>query len=96
VRGRREPPSQLIATVAWQATTFATLGLVIGLPLGIAAGRWTWYLFAEQIQVVPEPVTPIPLVLLVVPAAVLIANLVATLPSWSAARTRPAAVLRAE
>jgi PPIC-type PPIASE domain/FtsX-like permease family len=87
---------QLIATVAWQATTFATLGLVIGLPLGIAAGRWTWYLFAEQIQVVPEPVTPIPLVLLVVPAAVLMANLVAALPSWSAARTRPAAVLRAE
>jgi hypothetical protein len=87
---------QLLATVAWQATTFAAIGLVIGIPLGIAAGRWAWYLFAEQIEVVPEPVTPLPLVLLVVPAAVLLANLVAALPAWSAAETRAAAVLRAE
>ncbi len=87
---------QLLATVAWQATTFAALGLVVGLPLGVAAGRWAWYLFAEQIEVVPEPVTPIPLVPLVVPAAVLLANLVAALPAWSAAQTRAAAVLRAE
>ncbi|MFL5920966.1 MAG: FtsX-like permease family protein [Gaiellaceae bacterium] len=87
---------QLHATVAWQATTFAALGLVIGLPLGVAAGRWAWYLFAEQIEVVPEPVTPISLVLLVVPVAVLLANLVAALPAWSAARTRAAVVLRAE
>jgi ABC-type lipoprotein release transport system permease subunit len=87
---------QLLVTVAWQATTFAAIGVVVGLPLGIAAGRWAWYLFAEQIEVVPEPVTPVPLVLFVVPAAVLLANLVAALPAWSAARTRVAAVLRAE
>jgi ABC-type lipoprotein release transport system permease subunit len=87
---------QLLATVAWQATTFAAIGLAAGIPLGIAAGRWAWYLFAQQIEVVPEPVTPLPLVLLVIPAAVLLANLVAALPGWSAARTRAAAVLRAE
>jgi hypothetical protein len=87
---------QLLATVAWQATTFAAIGLAVGIPLGIAAGRWAWYLFAEQIGVVPEPVTPLPLVLLVVPAAILLANLVAALPGWSAAQTRAAAVLRAE
>ena len=87
---------QLLATVAWQATTFAALGLLIGIPLGVAAGRWAWYLFAEQIEVVPDPVTPISLILLVVPAAVLLANLVALLPAWNAAQTRTAAVLRAE
>jgi hypothetical protein len=87
---------QLLTTVAWQATTFAAIGLVVGLPLGVAAGRWTWYLFAEQIEVVPEPVTPISRVLLVVPAAILLANVVAALPAWSAARTRAAVVLRAE
>ena len=87
---------QLLATVAWQATTFAAIGLAVGIPLGIAAGRWTWYLFAEQVEVVPEPVTPLPLVLLVIPAAILLANLVAALPGWSAAQTRAAAVLRAE
>ena len=86
----------LLATVAWQATTFAAIGLVVGLPLGVAVGRWTWYLFAQQIEVVPEPVVPLPLVLLVVPAAVLLANLVAALPAWSAAATRAAVVLSAE
>jgi putative ABC transport system permease protein len=87
---------QLLATVAWQATTFAAIGLAFGVPLGVAAGRWAWYLFAEQIEVVPEPVTPIPLVLLVIPAAVLLANVVAALPAWSAAQTRAAIALRAE
>jgi len=87
---------QLLATVGWQAMTFAAIGLLVGLPLGVAAGRWAWYLFAEQIDVVPEPVTPVGLVLLLVPAAVLLALAVAGLPAWSAARTRAAVVLRAE
>ncbi len=87
---------QLLATVAWQGTTFAVIGLVVGLPLGVAAGRWAWWLFAEQIDVIPEPVTPVPLLLLVVPAALLLAVAVAALPAASAARTRAAVVLRAE
>jgi len=87
---------QVFATVTWQALTFAALGLLLGLPLGIAAGRWTWYLFARQIDVVPEPVTPVALILLLVPAAVLLAIVVAAAPAWSAARTRAAVVLRAE
>jgi predicted lysophospholipase L1 biosynthesis ABC-type transport system permease subunit len=87
---------QLLATVGWQAVTFAAVGLLVGLPLGIAAGRWAWYLFAKQIDVVPEPVTPVGLVALLVPAAVLLALAVAALPAWSAARTRAAVVLRAE
>ncbi len=87
---------QVFATVAWQATTFAAIGVVVGLPLGVAIGRWIWHLFAEQIGVIPEPVTPLPLILLVAPAAVLLANLVAVLPARSGARTRPAIVLRAE
>jgi hypothetical protein len=87
---------QVFATVAWQASTFAALGLVVGLPLGVSLGRWAWTLFAEQIGVVPEPVMPLPLILLVVPAAVLLANLVALLPARHAARTPAALVLRAE
>ena len=87
---------QVLATVTWQALTFAALGLLLGLPLGIAAGRWAWYLFARQIDVVPEPVTPVALILLLVPAAVLLAIVVAAAPAWSAARTRAAVVLRAE
>jgi putative ABC transport system permease protein len=87
---------QLLATVGWQAATLVAVGLAVGLPLGIAAGRWGWYLFAEQIGVVPEPVTPVLRILLVFPATFLLAIVVAALPAWGAARTRVAVVLRTE
>jgi ABC-type lipoprotein release transport system permease subunit len=87
---------QVLSTVAWQATTFAAVGLVIGLPVGDALGRWLWNLFADQLGVVPAAVTPAPLLLLVVPATILFANLVAIVPARVAAKTRPALVLRAE
>jgi len=87
---------QVLATVAWQATTVAAVGLVVGLPLGVAVGRFAWNVFAEDLGVVPEAVTPIGLTALVVPAALILANLIAALPGWTASRTQPAVVLRAE
>jgi hypothetical protein len=87
---------QVSAAVAWQATALLALALAVGLPLGVAAGRWLWTLFAARVYALPEPVVPIQAVLLLVPAAVLAANLVAAVPAWIAARTRPAIVLRAE
>src|SRR5439155_10361968 len=35
-------PRQNAAVIAWQATTVAVVGLLIGLPLGIVAGRLSW------------------------------------------------------
>ena len=87
---------QLLATVVCQATTLAAIGLLIGLPIGDALGRWAWNLFAGQLGVVPDAVTPIPLLLLIVPAAITLANFVAIVPARVAARTPPALVLRAE
>jgi hypothetical protein len=87
---------QVIAAVASQATTIAAIGLIVGLPLGVVVGRFAWNVFAEDLGVVPEAVTPVELTALVVPAAVLLANLIAALPARSAAHTRPALVLRAE
>ena len=49
---------QLAATVAWQSTVIAVGGVVIGVPLGIAAGRWLWILFARALSAVPDPVIP--------------------------------------
>jgi hypothetical protein len=83
-------------TVVWQASTLVALALAIGIPVGVAAGRWIWLVVAEQIGVVPEPVLPAALLALLVAATVLVANLVAAVPAWMAARTRPATVLRAE
>ena len=38
---------QVSEVTAWQVSTLAGLALLIGLPLGVAAGRWSWQLFAE-------------------------------------------------
>jgi ABC-type lipoprotein release transport system permease subunit len=88
--------AQVQAAVAWQASTIAAVGVLVGLPLGLALGRFGWNLFAEGLGVEPEAVTPVGLSLLVVPAVVLVANVIAALPARRAAGTRPALVLRAE
>jgi hypothetical protein len=87
---------QVSATVAWQATTLAALALVVGLPLGVAAGRWAWLLVNQGLGSAAGPVTPTLAVLAVAPATILVANLVAALPARAAAATRPAVVLRSE
>jgi len=87
---------QVSATGIWQATTVALVALAVGLPLGIAAGRWAWMLVADRLGVVPVSVVPALVLTLVALTTVLAANLVAAVPAWMAARTRPATVLRAE
>ena len=87
---------QVLATVAWQATTLATVALLVGLPIGVAAGRWAWVLVNQGLGSPAGPVTPTLAVLAVVPATILVANLVAALPARAAAATRPAVVLRSE
>ena len=72
------------------------IALLVGMPIGVALGRWSWTLLAGQLGVVSEPVTPLPPVLLVVPATLLVANMVAVVPGWLAGRIRPAIALRAE
>ena len=86
---------QVRATVAWQATAIAGAGLIVGVPLGLIAGRLAWLLFAGQAAIVPAPVIS-PLTLLAFPVVLLVANLIAAIPARTAARTQPALVLRAE
>jgi ABC-type lipoprotein release transport system permease subunit len=87
---------QVLAAVASQASVFAAIGLLLGLPLGVSAGRWAWTLFANQLGVPPSVRVPSIAVALAVPVAILLANAIAALPGRSAARTRPALVLRTE
>jgi hypothetical protein len=87
---------QVRGAVAWQATVVAALALVVGVPVGIAAGRWAWLAFAGGLGVVPLASVPAAVALLIAPATILIANLVAAGPARSAARTAPAVVLRME
>jgi hypothetical protein len=85
---------QVGATVGWQATSFVVAALAVGLPLGIAAGRWIWHAAASGMSSSSPPVVPYLGLLLVVPGAVLAVNLIAAGPGWVAARVPPAVTLR--
>ena len=87
---------QIAAAVCWQATTVAVVGLVIGVPLGVVAGRLVWRVFATTFGVVPVAVVQ-PWQLAVLTLAVLAAaNVLAVVPALLAARSSPGELLRAE
>ena len=86
---------QLAVTLTWQASVTAVIGIVIGLPVGIALGRQLWILFADRIDSVPQPSVLLSLVFVAVGALVL-ANLVAAIPGRVAGATPAAVVLREE
>src|SRR5271166_5076546 len=88
--------SQVLRVVAWEASALAAAALLIGLPLGVLAGRWAWALFAASAGVSGQADVPLPLVLLAIPVTFAAANLIAAGPGWDAARLRPASVLRRE
>jgi len=87
---------QFRRAVAWQATTIAAIALLIGLPTGIACGRWVWRVFAAQLGVLPEPAVPLVTIFIAVPGAFALANLVAAIPARAAARMQSATALRSE
>jgi hypothetical protein len=87
---------QISRAVAWQATTIVLVALAIGIPVGIAGGRWAWTIFANDLGIVPEPVFPVLPILLVIPAAIVAANLIAAIPAALAGRTPAAVALRTE
>ena len=87
---------QVLGTVAWEASAFAAVALLVGLPLGVIAGRWAWAVFASAAGVSTAATVPLATVLLAIPATLLAANLIAAAPGWEAARLRPALVLRTE
>ena len=87
---------QVSGAVAWQASVLAGAAALIGVPLGLGAGRWAWITFAGRLGVPARPVLPLLVAVLAVPATLLIGNVVAAVPAWIAARTQPAAVLRTD
>jgi hypothetical protein len=70
--------------------------LLAGLPLGLLAGRWAWVVFTSSAGVSGTADVSLALVLLAVPATLLLANLIAAGPGWTAARAPAATLLRSE
>ena len=85
---------QAASAVAWQATTLAILGVVVGVPLGAVAGRAIWDAFAENLGAVPVGVVPIWLLCAVVAGVLVAANLIALAPAIAATRSKPGELMR--
>jgi putative ABC transport system permease protein len=82
--------AQLRAIALWQASAVTVGALVIGIPAGVAAGRWGWQAFAAQAGLSGAAVTP-PRVLWLIPAVLTAAALVA-LPAARRVAALPAMV----
>jgi hypothetical protein len=86
---------QVRGAVAWQASTLAAVGLLVGAPAGIIVGRAAWRAVADALGVAPGVAVPA-MVVLVVPAALVAVNVIAVLPARAASRAPLAVALRTE
>ncbi len=82
--------------VVTQASLLALVGLVVGIPVGLALGRTVWRVVTDQLPV--QYVSPLAgwATLAAAPVALLLANLLATIPGRRAARMHVAQILRTE
>jgi hypothetical protein len=82
--------------VHWQATTLGLVPLLIGVPVGVVAGRMVFRTLADRIGAVPDP-APAGWAMVALAVGVLaLANLTALWPSVRARRVHPARLLREE
>jgi ABC-type antimicrobial peptide transport system permease subunit len=87
---------QVAASVAWQTSTVAIIGIALGVPLGIAAGRAVWDAFAGNLGVAVDPVVTAWIIVGVAVGTLVVANALAVVPALVASRARPASLLRSE
>ncbi len=92
--GMTKPQSRRVFVA--QATILALIGLAVGIPLGVALGRTVWRYVADITPVYYVPPIALAAVALVVPFAILAANLMAIRPSSRAANMQLGEELRSE
>jgi hypothetical protein len=88
--------TQCRGVVATHATLLAVIGVGLGLPMGLALGRTVWRLVAHYTPLQYIAPTATLALVFAAPAALVIANVMAALPSRRAGRLHVAQVLRAE
>jgi ABC-type antimicrobial peptide transport system permease subunit len=87
---------QVYAVVTWQALTHGVFALLLGIPAGIAVGRWVWHVLALEVQAAVTPVSPGPILALVGLGTLAAVITVAAMPAIAAATAPPTAMLRTE
>ncbi len=78
----------------WQSLTLGMGALLIGLPLGLIAGRVVWTQYANGLGVEPAAFLPLPPILLALAGTFVVALLAAAPSSWFVTRANLAATLR--
>jgi ABC-type antimicrobial peptide transport system permease subunit len=89
-------PHQVARVVAWQATMFSLVALVVGIPLGIAGGQWAWNLVASSVGSTSPASVPTVALALTIPGALVVCNVMAAVPGWVASRVGPSRVMRSQ
>lgn len=89
-------PSQSRWAALTQATVFTVAGLLVGIPLGLAAGRALWRVTAGIIPLYYQPPVARGTLLLIGPAVLACGLLLALIPGHRAARLHAGPLLREE
>jgi putative ABC transport system permease protein len=89
-------PGQRRSVILGQATTIAVVALAVGLPLGAVAGRIGWSAIARSLGVDEGTAFPLPALVGGVVVFLLVLNLIAVVPAFTARRLRVAEALRSE
>ncbi len=84
------------AVGVWQGVTIGVTALLVGVPLGVATGRWFWSRLANGFGTLAEPVVPLPGLLALVAVVLLLAAISGLAPIRAGLRHHPAWVLRSE
>jgi putative ABC transport system permease protein len=89
-------PRQVRGVIFVAALTMVGVGLVLGVPLGLLAGRWGWKLTADSIYVPSALESPVIVALVIAASALVVAVIVAAWPASRIGRASVAAGLRDE
>ncbi len=89
-------PRQVRGMIVSQATTIGLVGVVVGVPLGLVVGRSGWRWVARSVPFLYRAPVAAVAVIVVIPAALAILNVLAAFPARAAGRVRPADILRAQ
>ncbi|MEJ7584650.1 MAG: FtsX-like permease family protein [Acidimicrobiales bacterium] len=81
---------QVTASALSHAATCTAVALVLGLPVGIAAGRLAWTALGDRLGLPDSPAAPATLLVALVPVALVLVLALVAGPGWWVARPAPA------
>ncbi|MGH3370906.1 MAG: FtsX-like permease family protein [Nocardioidaceae bacterium] len=87
---------QLTSALTWQALWLYGGAALVGLPLGVIAGRMAWRGIAEGVDALVGPVVPVGDVGLIAVGGLVVVSCLVIVPALLAVRQRPSLALRTE